>query len=129
MYFVLAGIILKMVSQPEAAPTNWTSVLANNVGPIPGPLITMGAPALLWVLLGRVPYRRMLLAVGGSAPAALSAGVNVTQVRIVAYTLGGVFAGCGAVAVTAVFQATDATIGTGYTLIAVAAVLIGGTFT
>jgi ribose transport system permease protein len=119
--FVLTGINIKLVSFAVAAPPNWTSDLRGSIGPIPGALLTIGAPVVVWLLLKRTPYYRTLFAT------AFSAGVNVARVRIIAYALGGFYAGIAAIAVTTLFEAADPYAGSQYTLIAIAAVVLGGT--
>jgi ribose transport system permease protein len=51
----------------------------------------------------------------------------VTAVRIASYGLGGVFAGCGGLALTALVQSANAATSTQYALPAIAAVVLGGT--
>jgi ribose transport system permease protein len=53
--------------------------------------------------------------------------VDVTRVRILAYTLGGLFAGIGGLALMAVLREGEAGDATMYTLVALAAVALGGT--
>jgi ribose transport system permease protein len=87
----------------------------------------MGAAALIWVALGRTEFVRTLYAVGGDDVAAFSAGVNVAAVRIAAYVLSGVFATIAGIALTAVIQTSQASLASTYSLIALAAVSLGGT--
>ena len=87
----------------------------------------MAIPIAIWLVLKRTPYYRALFAVGADEVAAYSAGVNVSRVRIIAYALGGAFAGVGAIAVTALLQDADPTQASQYTLLAIAAVALGGT--
>lgn len=127
-FLVILGASLKLTSQPQTAPSgNWTTHLANKVGPIPGPVIPIAAVLLVWLGIQRLPYYRLLLAVGGEDATAFSAGVNVTAVRVVAYGLGGLFAGVAGIALTAVIQSADPNLGAAYTLIGLAAVALGGT--
>ena len=70
---------------------------------------------------------RTLLAVGGNDAAALSAGINIANVRTAAYALGGLFAAMGGIAMAAVFRSADPNTAMQYTLIALAAVALGGT--
>lgn len=125
--FILTGLALEVAPLAVSAPTNWTINLAQSVGPIPGGLITMAVPIAIWLVIKRTPYYRTLFAVGADEVAAYSAGVNVARVRILAYTLGGAFAGVGAIAVTALLQDADPTQASQYTLLAIAAVALGGT--
>lgn len=125
--FVLSGIGQALVGTPTASSAGWLSQLGNQIGPVPGGLILMLVPLLIWAGLGRTAYIRQLYAVGGDEVAAYSAGVDVARVRILAYTLGGLFAGVAGLALAAATQTGDATEATQYTLPAIAAVAIGGT--
>jgi len=126
-YFVLVGVAQKVAPTPRFAEPSWTDRLAGSYGPIPGAVFTIAAPLAAWALLRRTAFVRQLLAVGGSDAAAFSAGVNVAAVRVAAYALGGAFAAVGAFALVALVRDGDATVGPQYTLVALAAVAVGGT--
>jgi ribose transport system permease protein len=126
-FFVLSGLALRISPAPVTVGDNWTTGLAGTIGPVPGGLLTMGAAALIWVALGRTEFVRNLYAVGGDDVAAFSAGVNVAAVRIGAYVLSGVFATIAGIALTAVIQTSQASLAATYSLIALAAVSLGGT--
>jgi ribose transport system permease protein len=125
--FVLTGIGLAVLSSPASGTTGWLSHLGNTVGPIPGGLIVIVVPVIVWLGLGRTAYLRSLYSVGGDDVAAYSAGMDVPTVRIVAYALGGLFAGLAGIALAAATQSADPGQATQYTLPAIAAVAIGGT--
>jgi ribose transport system permease protein len=127
MYFVLLGVNLKIAPQPGGISSSWVQRLAGSVGPIPGALFTILAPIVIWFLLGRLPYRRTLYAVGSNDATAFASGVNVAAVRVAAYGLGGLFAGVGGLALTALVSSINASLAASYTLIAIAAVALGGT--
>lgn len=127
MFFVLQGVILKIAPTARQASHNWTVDLGQSVGPIPGGLILIAAPVVVWLLLKLTPYVRALYSVGGNDAAAFSSGIQVTYVRLLAYALGGLFAGIGGIALTALVQSADPAFATEYTLLAIAAVSLGGT--
>jgi len=127
MYFVLVGVGEKIAPTPQFAAPNWTDELAQSFGPLPGGVLTMAAPLVVWGLLTRTAFARQLLAVGSNDAAAFTAGVNVTAVRIAAYVLGGAFAAVAGFALTGLVRDGDPTIGPQYTLVALAAVVLGGT--
>lgn len=127
MYFVLIGVNLKLIPTPQSVTGTWVSYLAGTVGPVPGGLLTIGIVVAIWVALGFIPYRRLLYAVGSDDAAAFSSGVNVSAIRIVAYALGGLFAAIGSFALVGLVSSADASQSSAYTLIAVAAVALGGT--
>jgi ribose transport system permease protein len=125
--FVLQGISLKLSPQPVSGTTSWLDHVGDTVGPIPGALILLAVPLLLWTGLSRTPFVRTLFSVGGDDVASYSAGVNVRAVRVLAFTLGGLFAGVAGIALAAATQSADAGQSAQYTLPALAAVAIGGT--
>ncbi|MFC1401013.1 MULTISPECIES: ABC transporter permease [Streptacidiphilus] len=107
--------------------TGWTKDLAGSFGPVPGALLTIGAPLLIWVLLARTPFIKALYAVGGDDATAYSAGMNVPVVRIAAYALGGLYAGIAGIALMSLISEGAASMATQYTLLAIASVALGGT--
>jgi ribose transport system permease protein len=126
VFFVINGINLKIGATPKAAGDNWTTALADQVGPIPGPAIVIGAAVALWLALGRTAYHRALYAVGGNDATAFSAGVNVAATRVVAYAVGGLFAALAGIALTALVQASQAGASASYALVGLTAVALGG---
>jgi len=128
MYFSLQGVDLLIAPNPVSMKSaGWVQHLAGSVGPVPGGLITIGVPLLIWIGLRFIPYRRLLYAVGSNDATAYSSGVNVNVVRVSSYALGGLFAGFGGLALTGLVSSADASNATEYTLIAMAAIVLGGT--
>lgn len=128
MNFILSGLAIQLQGNvtPEGS-TWWTNDLASSFGPVPGGLISIAVVLLIWLALSRTAYLRNLYATGGDDAAAFSAGVDVTRVRIGAYAVGGLFAGVGGLALMAVLKEGEASNATMYTLVALAAVALGGT--
>jgi ribose transport system permease protein len=128
MYFSLQGVDLLLAPNPVSLGNpGWVANLAGSVGPVPGGLITIGVPLLIWIGLRFVPFRRLLYAVGSNDATAFASGVNVNAVRVASYALGGLFAGIGGLALTGLVSSADASNATEYTLVAIAAVVLGGT--
>jgi ribose transport system permease protein len=127
MLFVLQGVNQKIAGAPTAAPPSWLADLAEGFGPVPGGLVLIAGPVLAWLAIQRIPFHRLLLAVGGNDATAYSSGVNVTRVRVLAYSLGGLFAAVAGIAIAALLQSSDGNAGLEYVLIALAAVALGGT--
>ena len=125
--FIITGVAMKAAANPVTAPANWSASLVGRVGPLPGALYLLAAPALIWFGLSRTPFHRALYAVGGNDATAYSAGVNVFRTRLLAYMLNGVIAAIGGIAFTVLVQSTQASSTTLYTLVALAAVALGGT--
>lgn len=128
MYFIVIGINLKLAPTPiRLDDANWATSLAGSVGPIPGPLISLGIPVAIWALLSLTAFKRNLYAVGGNDATAFTAGVRVQTIRVIAFALGGVFAGVAGLVLVALVRTADASTSTAYTLVAIAAVALGGT--
>jgi ribose transport system permease protein len=127
MYFILIGVDLRVAPNPQYLGDNWIKDLAGSVGPVPGALFMLGFPVLVWVLLGLTPYRRTLYAVGSNDASAFASGVNVALVRLIAYALGGLFAAVGGLSLIALTSSANPSLSSTYTLLAIAAVALGGT--
>ena len=128
MFFSLQGVVLFIAPNPVSiSDSGWVQHLAGSVGPIPGGVFTIGLPLLIWFSLRLVPFGRLLYAVGSNDTTAFSSGVNVNAVRVAAYGLGGLFAGIGGLALTGLVNSANASSSTEYTLVAIAAVVLGGT--
>lgn len=128
MYFIVIGINLKLAPTPlRIDDANWVTALAGPIGPVPGALISLAIPLALWGLLGLTAYRRNLYAVGGNDATAFASGVNVAAIRVVAFTVGGAFAGIAGLVLVALVRTADSSSSTSYTLVAIAAVALGGT--
>jgi ribose transport system permease protein len=126
-YLVLAGVNVRLLPVPKGPAPAWISTFSGSIGPIPGAVVLMAVPVVAWLLIRRTPYYKALYAVGGDEVASYSAGINTIRVKLLAYTLGGAFAGIGGIALTALLSSADAGIGPTYTVVAIAAVALGGT--
>ena len=129
MNFILSGFALGYAPSPVSGTTGWLTSLGSTWGGVPGGLILIVVPLLGWWGLGRTPFVKTLLAVGGSETTAYTAGVNVAAVRTLAYTAGGAIAGLAGVAIVAQLHQAEADAGfvTPFILLALAAVALGGT--
>ncbi len=125
--FIVTGIGQQILVNPEQAPANWTDHLGGKIGPVPGGLVMILIPLAAWLVLRRTPFVRAVMSVGGDAPTAFSAGVDVGATRVAAYALGGIFAAIAGLALTGLIRSADSSLGLQYTLIAIAAVALGGT--
>ncbi|MQA93950.1 MAG: sugar ABC transporter permease [Streptosporangiales bacterium] len=80
------------------------------------------------LVLRKTRYGRMIFAVGGNAEAARRAGINVVMVRISVFTLAGTMAAAGGVLFASrLFAVNQNSGGSDTLLMAIAAVVIGGT--
>ncbi|TXI08688.1 MAG: ABC transporter permease [Rhizobium sp.] len=120
-YLVLTGVTLVILPAPVGPAPDWLKALAGTYSIIPLLVI-----AIAWWSIRRLPYYDLLMAIGSDDRAAYTAGVDVTRVRFIAYVITGVFAGIAGLMLTALISSADPNIGQTYTLIAIAAVALGG---
>ncbi len=120
-YLILAGITLTILPAPVGPAPAWLKAMA---GPIS--IVPLAAIFLTWWAVRRTPYYDQLMAVGSDDRAAYTAGVPVTRVRFIAYVMTGLLAGVAGLMLTALIGSADPNIGPTYTLIAIAAVSLGG---
>lgn len=83
--------------------------------------------AVAWVIQNHMRLGRHVMALGGGEDLAAVSGVRVKRVRVLAFTLSGVFFGVGAVLACARLGAGSALIGNGQLFTAISAVVVGGT--
>ncbi|WP_375154975.1 ABC transporter permease [Ensifer sp. ENS11] len=83
--------------------------------------------AFAWFIQDHTRIGRHIMALGGGEDLAAASGINVGRVRILAFTIAGVFFGVGAVLTCARLGASSALIGSGQLFTAISAVVVGGT--
>jgi ribose transport system permease protein len=125
-YLFYIGIAAEILPTPGGTAPHWTVQLTQSYGPIPGMIILFGLIAIAWMLLSRTAYVRHLLSVGGDDRAALTAGVDVAKVRVIAYALAGLLAAIAGLVLAGTANSADATAGAQFTISSVAAVALGG---
>jgi ribose transport system permease protein len=95
---------------------------------IPVPVITMLITFfLLYFLLRKTTFGRKTYAIGGNEEAAILAGIRVSRVKWLIYTLAGLLSALAGVILTSRLNSAEPTAGTSYELDAIAAVVLGGT--
>ena len=107
---------------------DFLSFFSGDVLGIPSLVIIWGLVSVAgWVLLNRTTFGRRTFAVGGNAEAARLAGIRVQRHTVMLYVLSGICCGIAAVMMMARTTTGSSTHGTLYELLAIAAVVIGGT--
>jgi ribose transport system permease protein len=128
--FVWAGVALIVLPTPGGgSPLSFQdlSTQAELNEWIPnGLLVLAGVYLLVWVPLRSRRLGLAMYAVGSDVGAAGLSGVRVDRTRVLAYTLGGLFAAFGGLALTSTTGIGSPLSGNFYTLTSVAAVVIGG---
>lgn len=98
------------------------------LGVVPVQLVVVGLAAIgFWVLVHRMALGRTLRAIGYSTEGARFAGVPVGQRLAVVYVLSGLSAGVASLLYAARLGQAKADAGTGFELMAITAVVLGGT--
>ncbi|GAC1401192.1 MAG: ABC transporter permease [Ktedonobacteraceae bacterium] len=110
------------------------AILENTPSPTPG--IFLGVPnavailfgliLLFWIVLTKTRFGRHVYAVGGNAEAARRAGINVTFIRIAAFTLCSALAAVGGVLAASYGNAVASQVSPTLLLEAIGAAVIGG---
>lgn len=130
MLFVWAGAALLVLQRPGGASAEWLSGLTS------GHLLTDWVPkaavvlvvaiAVIWLPIRRSRAGLSLYAVGSDALAAFRSGVSVGRTKIFSYMLCGLFAALAGLSLTASTGIGSPVPGPTYTLMSVAAVVLGG---
>lgn len=117
-------------SETPQTPSNpaFRSLLGGGfIGPVPVAVIIMLACfPLVWLFLNRTTAGRAIVAIGGNEEAVRLAGVNVGRHIVLAYAISGFFAGLAGVLLASRLGIAQPSVGGGYELDAIAAVVIGG---
>jgi ribose transport system permease protein len=128
--FILAGLALFAIGGPGGGTSpDFQEILAGGLSNYwPSILWMLGAIALVWIPLRRSRLGLAIYALGSNRKAAFLSGVPIARTRVLAYSIGGLFAGFAGLVVTASTGGGEprATIGTNATLNSVAAVVLGG---
>jgi ribose transport system permease protein len=99
-----------------------------SLGAIPYPVIYMLiAFVILFILLNKTKFGRHVYAVGGNREAAEYSGINVKLTIIVIHTIIGVLSGFAGIVLCSRMYSGQPTIGVGFEMDAIAAVVLGGT--
>ena len=95
---------------------------------IPNELIIAGGLlAVAWFLQTRTTFGRALKAVGSGELAAVASGLNVDRIKILAFAISGTFAAIAGLMFSVKLSGGDANLANGFLLLAIVAVLVGGT--
>lgn len=110
------------------ATPGFRGVAMNSPLGVPNAVVIFFAAAIVaGFLLNRTVLGRYTYALGSNEEAARLSGINIDRWKIGIYTLGGLFSGLAGVVMASRLNSAQPSLGVGYELEAIAAVVIGGT--
>ena len=116
---------LSMNAEARDASFGW---MFGNTAGVPHELIIAGVLlAIAWFLQSRTTFGRALKAVGAGELAAVASGLNVDRIKIMAFALSGTFAAIAGLMFSIKLSGGDANLANGFLILAIVAVLVGGT--
>lgn len=128
---VWKSLALLITAAPISIPKkSWGSISWFNInfGVIGLPLIlAMLLIVFFFVLQARTVFGKSIMAIGGNERAARMAGMNVNKAKILAFVLNGACAAVGGIFLAAKLKSSAPTVGDSFTLLVIAAVVLGGT--
>ncbi|WP_027053163.1 ABC transporter permease [Mesorhizobium erdmanii] len=128
MSFVWQGLAILVLPKPGGKAPDWLLAIMSFKPPfIPFPII---AALLIGLVvhfgLMRTSYGVILRGSGGNPAALKRAGWSLLRTKIVLFALAGLFGVLSGMALIGITTSADANIGNGYTLLAIAGVILGG---
>jgi ribose transport system permease protein len=128
MSFVWQGLAILVLPKPGGSAPVWLQTLMNIQTPfLPFPIVAALVIALAgWFGLMRTSYGAILRGSGGNAAAIERTGWSLMKAKAMLFALAGVFGVLSGLALLGVTTSADANIGSGYTLLSIAGVILGG---
>ncbi|WP_121631954.1 ABC transporter permease [Tropicibacter alexandrii] len=116
---------LSMDAEARDASFGW---MFGNTAGVPHELVIAGVLlAIAWFLQTRTTFGRALKAVGAGELAAVASGLKVDKIKIMAFALSGTFAAIAGLMFSVKLSGGDANLANGFLILAIVAVLVGGT--
>jgi ribose transport system permease protein len=123
---VISGARVVVVPEDESSFYQVASAKLFDFIPTPAVLF-VGLAIILHILLQRTKFGYRVQSIGSNLDAARLAGIPIAMTRLWSLVLLGALCGLAGVLSIGFFGAADATVGTGFELLVVSAVIIGGT--
>ncbi|MFD1474146.1 ATP-binding cassette domain-containing protein [Ancylobacter polymorphus] len=125
--FIWIGIGYTLQPTPGGASPEWLSAgFAWTLFDVPASLVLIGVAALVALAIDRSPLGVVLRGFGNNAPAMTLGGWSPLRYAVLRYMLASLFALAAGLSLTAINTASDINAGGPFTLISVAAVVMGG---
>jgi ribose transport system permease protein len=128
MSFVWQGFAILVLPQPGGAAPDWLmDIMASKPPFIPLPILAaLIIAGVAWFFMARTSYGAILRGAGGNPAAIARAGWSLLTVKMVLFAAAGLFGVLSGLALTGLTTSADANIGSNYTLLAIAGVILGG---
>jgi ribose transport system ATP-binding protein len=125
--FIWLGIGLSIQPTPGGSAAGWTQTLVRwRIPGIPTSILLICLFAVVAIWINRTPLGVALRGFGNNAQAMVQSGWSPIRFAAVRYAISGAFLAVAGLVLTAMNSASDINSGTSYTLISVAAVVMGG---
>lgn len=125
--FIWAGLGLTIQPTPGGTSPDWLRAMVTwSAGGFPKSVILIAIATLIIVVIDRSPLGVVLRGFGNNPGAAAKSGWSALRFSVIRYLLAGVFAGAAGFSLTAINTASDINAGNSFTLLSVAAAVMGG---
>lgn len=126
-YLALSGINLVILPRPGGLAPDWMMSWGLGTSILSPILAILAVATLAWLWFTRTAFFTHLRLMGSDERAAYTSGIPITVVRLGAHAVAGFYSGLAAICFTALIGSGDPSQGATYTLIAVTAMVLGGT--
>jgi ribose transport system permease protein len=128
MSFVWQGLAILVLPKPGGKAPDWLQAFTGFKPPfVPFPIIAaLLIAVIVHFALMRTSYGAILRGSGGNSAAIRRAGWSLLKTKIVLFALAGFFGVLSGMTLIGITTSADANIGNGYTLLAIAGVILGG---
>lgn len=125
--FIWMGLGYAQQPTPGGASPEWlTALFGWSLGLLPTSVILIAVVALVVLAIDRLPLGVVLRGFGNNPTAMIRSGWSPTRYALVRYLIAGLFAAAAGLSLTAINTASDINSGNSFTLLSVAAVVMGG---
>jgi ribose transport system ATP-binding protein len=125
--FIWMGLGYSLQPTPGGTSPEWLSALVNwSIGFVPTSIIMIAIVALIALVIDGSPLGVVLRGFGNNPAAMIRSGWSPTRYALVRYLVAGLFAAAAGLSLTAINTASDINSGNSFTLLSVAAVVMGG---
>ena len=125
-YLAFAGINIVILPRPGGIAPDWLLPWGEGFTILNPIFLLMILATILFYIITHTAFWGHLKLMGSDERAALTSGVKINLVRIVAHMIAGIFAALSAICFTALVGSGDPLQGTKYTLLGITALVLGG---